>query len=104
MKVNLPQSAIDLLKSIIEKNKDKPSTIRIYFAGFGCSGAIFNLALDEKKESDVEYFIDDLHFVMDRLDYEKYKDVTIIETPNGFIINVDNMPQGAGCHGCTGCS
>lgn len=49
MKVNLPQSAIDLLKSIIEKNKDKPNKIRIYFAGFGCSGAIFNLALDEKK-------------------------------------------------------
>ncbi|WP_195940310.1 Fe-S cluster assembly protein HesB [Romboutsia sp. 1001713B170131_170501_G6] len=104
MKVNLPQSAIDLLKSIIEKNKDKPSTIRIYFAGFGCSGSIFNLALDEKKESDVEYFVDDLHFIMDRLEYEKFKDVTIMETPNGFIIYVDNMPKVEGCHGCSGCN
>ncbi len=41
---------------------------------------------------------------MDRLDYEKYKDVTIMETPNGFIIYVDNMPKGEGCNGCSGCN
>lgn len=41
---------------------------------------------------------------MDRLEYEKFKDVTIMETPNGFIIYVDNMPKVEGCHGCSGCN
>ncbi len=66
MKVILPQTAIDTLNEIISENKDKPKSIRIYFAGFGCSGASFGIALDEQNESDAEYNIDGLHFIMNQ--------------------------------------
>ena len=49
MKVQAPQSALDVLKEILENNQDKPQNVRVYFAGFACSGAVFSLALDENK-------------------------------------------------------
>lgn len=106
MKVILPQTAVDTLNEIISENKDKPKKIRIYFAGFGCSGASFGIALDEQNESDVEYNIDGLHFIMNKDEYDQYGDVTITDTGYGFVISVKNMPQGEGnCGGgCSGCS
>ena len=67
MKVTLPQTAIDTLNKIISENNDKPSSIRIYFAGFGCSGPSFGLALDEQNSSDVTFDTDGLHFIIDKV-------------------------------------
>ncbi|MGL5312100.1 MAG: iron-sulfur cluster biosynthesis family protein [Peptostreptococcaceae bacterium] len=106
MRVTLPQTAIDTLKDIISENNDKPKTIRVYFAGFGCSGASFGIALDEKKESDVKYTTDGLDFIMDKDEYNQYGDVIITDTGYGFVISVENMPEGGGhCGGgCSGCN
>ena len=38
MKVFAPESAISALKEIIADNQDKPNNVRVYFAGYGCSG------------------------------------------------------------------
>lgn len=104
MNVILPQSAVELLKDVISDNSDKPSSIRVYFAGFGCCGASFGVALDEKTEQDLEYEIDDLHFIMDKEEYEKYGDVIISEFGDGFVIKVEKMPEGKGhCGACSGC-
>lgn len=35
MKVEIPESAVKTLKDIISDNKERPNTIRIYFAGIG---------------------------------------------------------------------
>lgn len=35
MKVNLPESAIKTLKDILNDNQDRPTNIRVYFAGIG---------------------------------------------------------------------
>ncbi|MCR8746299.1 iron-sulfur cluster biosynthesis family protein [Romboutsia lituseburensis] len=105
MKVTLPQAAVEVLKEILSENEDKAKTIRVYFAGFGCSGAFFAVALDEKKESDLSHETEGLTFIMDKEEYEKYGDVTITDTGHGFLISVENMPKG-GCScdgGCTGC-
>lgn len=105
MKVTLPQTAIEVLKGILNENEDKPKNIRVYFAGFGCSGAFFAVALDEKKDTDLEYEINGLKFIMDKVEYEEYGDITIDDTGHGFLISVENMPKG-GCScdgGCTGC-
>ncbi|MEF9990840.1 MAG: Fe-S cluster assembly protein HesB [Romboutsia sp.] len=105
MKVNLPQSAVDILKEIIEENGNRSNTVRIYFAGLSCSGPVFKVALDGKSESDVEYDISGINFVMDKEDYEKYGDVNIVEEEYGYIISVENMPKGTGgCEGCSGCN
>ena len=48
MKVFAPDSAINALKEIIADNQDKPNNVRVYFAGYACSGPNFALALDNK--------------------------------------------------------
>ena len=35
MKVTLPETAIKTLADIIKDNQDRPSSIRVYFAGIG---------------------------------------------------------------------
>lgn len=35
MKVTLPQTAVDTLKDILKDNQDRPTSIRVYFAGVG---------------------------------------------------------------------
>ena len=99
MKVQAPQSAIDVLKEILENNQDKPQNVRVYFAGFACSGAVFSLG--------------GIHFIMDDNEYLTYGNVTISEIPpQGFVVSVDNPPQrdtgysecgGSCCDGCSGC-
>ena len=53
MKVTLPESAIKTLKDILKDNQERPQNIRVYFAGMGCSGASFGIALDEEREDDM---------------------------------------------------
>lgn len=106
MKVTLPETAIKTLKDILQDNQDRPKNIRVYFAGMGCSGASFGIALDEEREDDVCYDIEGLHFIMSEVEYSQYGDVTIEDTGYGFRVVVANMPQstGGGCGGgCSGC-
>ena len=96
LKVTLPQTAKDTLNEIISENQEKSTSIRIFFAGFDCSGPSFGLALDEQNSSDVTYSLDGLNFIMDQAEYAKYGDVTIEDTGYGFRVVVENMPEG-GC-------
>lgn len=112
MKVQAPESAINVLKEILANNLDKPQNIRVYFAGFACSGAVFSLALDEEKHSDTSFDLDGVHFIMDDNEYLTYGNVIITELPpKGFTVSVENPPQresgysecgGSCCDGCDG--
>ena len=112
MKVQAPESALNVLRDILANNQDKPQNVRVYFAGFACSGAVFSLALDEELMSDTSYVLDGIHFIMDDNEYLTYGNVTISKIPpQGFVVSVDNPPQrddgysecGSGCSGCSGC-
>lgn len=113
MKVQAPQSAINVLKEILANNQDKPQNIRVYFAGFACAGAVFSLALDVETPEDTSYNLDGLHFIMNDNEYLTYGNVTIQEIPpKGFVVSVDNPPKkseaysdcgGNCCDGCSGC-
>lgn len=105
MEVFAPESAINALKEIIAENQDKPNSVRVYFAGFGCSGPSFALALDKEVEgADVSCDLEGIHFIMDQDEFLTYGNVIIQEVPNqGFVVLVENMPSGGG-GGCSGCS
>lgn len=105
MKVFAPDSAINALKEIIADNQDKPHSVRVYFAGFACSGPNFALALDnEIKGEDVSFDLEGIHFIMNQDEFLTYGNVIIQELPNrGFMVTVENMPSnGGGCSGCSG--
>ena len=104
MKVFAPDSAIQALTEIIKENQDKPHNVRVYFAGYGCSGPSFALALDEEVVGeDVICELEGIRFIMNQNEFLTYGNVIIQEVPNrGFIVKVENMPEGGG--GCSGCS
>jgi len=104
MNVNLTQPAAEALKKILEaKESDKP--IRLYVAGFGCSGPSFGLAFDDKKDEDLAANAGGMDFIMQPELHEQYGDFTIEyvdeETRKGFILTPSIQPQ-SGCSSCGG--
>lgn len=104
MKVTLPDIVIKTLESILNENIDKPQNIRIYFAGVGCGGPSFGIALDEQEEDDLEYNLEGLHFIMSSDEYNKYGDMIIEDTGFGFVVRPESIPNTTGCIGCTDCN
>lgn len=105
MKITVPDTAIETLKSILSENTDKPSNIRVYFQGVSCSGPAFGLALDEMEEGDVFTEVEGLKFVMSSKEYEAYGDIVVEDTGFGFRVIPESMVgQGCSCDGgCGGC-
>lgn len=104
MKVTLPETAVNTLKDILKDNQDRPNNIRVYFAGIGCGGPSFGIALDEQKAEDLEYDIEGLHFIMSSDDFNKYGDIVIEDTGYGFKVGPENAQDYGGCGGgCSGC-
>lgn len=105
MKVTIPETAIETLKSILEENQDKPSNIRIFFQGVACSGPSFGLALDEIEDGDIFFETDGLKFIMSNKEYEVYGDILIEDTGFGFRVIPESMAgQSCDCNGgCSGC-
>lgn len=106
MIVNLPETAVKALKDAVSGNPDSPQNIRIHFAGIGWGGPSFGIALDEQTANDVECTVEDLHFIMDKNDYERFGDITIKDTGFGFKIvpsNIDDSDEGGCGGGCSGC-
>ena len=104
MNVNLTQSASDALKKILAaKESDKP--VRLYVAGFGCSGPSFGLAFDDRKEEDLETNANEINFIMQTELFEQYGDFTIEyvdeDARKGFILTPSVQPE-SGCSSCGG--
>ncbi|WP_101772912.1 Fe-S cluster assembly protein HesB [Peptostreptococcus faecalis] len=104
MKVEAAQTALDVLKEIVEEQTDQPSSIRMYFAGAACSGPSFGLALDEKKNSDLSYNLGDLEFIMDSQEYKEFGDMLIEDIGGGFRVIPEKLKDmESGCGSCSGC-
>ncbi len=107
MKITVPQTAIDTLKSIIEENSDAPKDVRVYFAGISCSGPSFGLALDAKTPEDVHYEEQGIKFIMAKEEFDQFGDPIIEDTGTGFrvitektkhLVGGDCSTCGGGCH------
>ena len=58
--------AFNEFKDFLKEQNVDVDTLRIFFAGMGCSGPAFNIAVDDKKDSDVEVKINDLTFILEQ--------------------------------------
>jgi iron-sulfur cluster insertion protein len=97
--------AAEQLKSLLEKEQKKDSLIRIYFAGYSCSGAQYAPALDmEKKEDDLVTSSNGINIVYEKNLDEDLKEFQLdyITTPygEGFIVRNPNATCGPDCSGC----
>ena len=70
MKITVPETAAETLKSILAENPNQPDNIRVFFQGVSWSGPAFGLALDQVEDNDLTYENKDLKFVMRKEEHE----------------------------------
>ncbi|HEX9907841.1 MAG TPA: iron-sulfur cluster assembly accessory protein [Thermoplasmata archaeon] len=93
------------MKGIVEESK-RNEPIRIFFAGFSCSGPAYMMGFDQKKEDDLEQSVDGFKLIYEKGLEEEMKEAVIdgIETPQGPGIVVKVKSTGASaCGTCAGC-
>jgi len=65
--VKFSQNAIDEVKRLMnEPGFDQNKHLRVGVKGGGCTGLSYVLDFEPKKDSDVEYEYEGLHFIMDK--------------------------------------
>lgn len=101
MKVQISQETIDEIKKIVEAQSDRPSNVRIFVAGHGCSGPSLGLALDELKDSDLSDESNEIKFIMDKGLYEQLGEINVDFVGNGYYVAPVNQVE-SGCSGCGG--
>lgn len=103
MKINTTPETINEIKSVIAANPEEGEFVRLYVAGFGCSGPQFGLALDGRNDDDIYYEEGGQGFVMQQNVYEQWGDFIVEFSEGGYLVQPENMPTSAGCAGCSGC-
>ena len=104
--VIISDEAFEEFKSFLDENEVESYNIRIYFAGNSCSGAIFNVSVEEPQEGDVVEKIKDISFIIKQELIDEYSGFTILSTDEnngrGIALRALNATEGA-CDTCGGC-
>ena len=91
----------------LKDNEVTADTVRIHFAGMGWGGPVFNLVLDEKKETDNTEVVEGLTFLVDKSVTEQFGALTILSGEEngrgGFSIEPEKKEEGGGCSSCSSC-
>lgn len=103
--VTVTPKAAETIKSIM-KDAKKEDPIRLFFAGYSCSGPAYMMAFDKKKEDDVEVQVDGFKLIYEK-DLEgdlKEAVVDSVDTPDGpgVVVRVKSSGPSA-CGSCAGC-
>lgn len=76
MKIDITDIAKEQLQKALSSRKDR-KPLRIYVVSYGWGGPSFGLALDELKDGDVTYKVDDFTFIMEDYIAENFNSFTI---------------------------
>ncbi len=102
MKVFTNKKSVAKLLEVIEKKENRPKSIRIFVAGYSCSGPKFGLVIDPANDDDLVYQQDGLSFVVNKAVDEQFGDFRVEFEDDGFVVlPVDFQPTG-GCASCGG--
>ena len=101
------KATVEFLK-FLKDNEVTSDTVRIHFAGMGWGGPVFNLVLDEKKETDNIEVVEGLTFLVDKSVNDQFGALTILSGEEngrgGFSIEPEKQEEGGGCSSCSSCS
>lgn len=105
--VKMSNTAYEEFSKFLEQNNVTSKILRIFLAGNGWGGPIFNLALDEQKLEDVVEKIEDITFLVEGNLYKEFGGFSILcaeeNGSGGFSIDPVNKPEGGGCASCSSC-
>lgn len=107
MGITIEKEASDRLKEILSEKQIEGSVVRIFMSGSGCSGPMFNLAIDELKENDIHIEFEGMSYVAEKSLIDQYQGFEILAFDNGEIksIYVQALDTGdSGCSSCSGCN
>lgn len=102
MKVKIDQETVEAIKNIVSEQKDEPDFVRIFVAGYACSGPQFGLALDDKKEGDLVDDSNSVAFIIEKDLDEQFGEITIESMGEGFIVRPSKVGPSS-CCSCSGC-
>lgn len=102
MKMEIKKDAVDAIKAIMEEEQNQPGFVRVFVAGFSCSGASFGLALDEKKAGDVVDDSNEVVFIMEEDLYNRFGEISIEYIDGGFLVK-PLIEEPSACGSCSGC-
>jgi iron-sulfur cluster insertion protein len=102
--VTVTPKAIDAMKAIVSEPKRNES-IRIFFAGYSCSGPAYMMGFDKKTENDTELKADGFTLIYEKSLEEDLKEAIIdsIDTPQGPGVVVKVKSTANSCTSCPGC-
>jgi iron-sulfur cluster assembly accessory protein len=105
--VEITDSAVQELKSLMESENKEDYALRIFVAGIGCSGVQYGMALDnEKNDDDVTVTSKEVKVVMapDVVEELNEAKIDFIESPEGKGFIIDNPKAVSACGSCgSGC-
>ncbi len=97
--------ATETIKGIITEAK-KTDPIRVFFAGYSCSGPAYMLAFDKQKDDDVVMNVDGFKLIYEKAMEDDIKEAVVdsVDTPEGpgVVVKVKSTGQTA-CTSCAGC-
>ncbi|AGX45057.1 HesB-like protein [Clostridium saccharobutylicum] len=105
--ITISEEAYNEFKAFLEENNISDFNIRINFAGFACSGPIFNISVSEATDDDEIEKINDISFIVEKTLIDQFGGFIILSTEenegNGLSLKPVITPEG-GCGGsCSGC-
>lgn len=105
--VKMSDKASSEFQQFLKDNEVTSKVVRIHFAGMGWGGPVFNLVLDEQKETDNTEVIEELTFLVDKKVTEQFGALSILcgdeNGRGGFSIEPETKPEGGGCSSCSSC-
>lgn len=104
--VTVTPKAIETINAILTDEK-KNEPIRIFFAGFSCSGPAYMMGFDQKKDSDIEEKVDGFTLIYEKGLEGELKEAVVdsIDTPQGpgVVVRVKSSGAASCSGGCAGC-
>lgn len=105
--LKMSEVAYNDFKELLDQNNVENYVIRINLAGMGWGGPVFNIVLDEQKDTDVVEKINDITFLVDKnlvADFEGFEITCTAENGRGLSLEPLKKTDGGGCGSCgSGC-
>jgi Fe-S cluster assembly iron-binding protein IscA len=104
--VTVTPKAVETIRAIVSEDK-RSEPIRIYFAGYSCSGPAYMMGFDKKSEQDVEMMVDGFTLIYDKKLESDLTEATVdsVDTPQGpgVVVRVKSKGASSCGSGCSGC-
>lgn len=103
--VQVTEKAASEFKTLLEKEGKPNHGVKLFIAGFSCSGPQYGLAIEEKPEDGEKVFESNdvkLYLTKETADALEGVEIDYVKTEHGegFVINNPNANCGPSCGGC----